>query len=71
MPRSWICPGNSVVSSEAFKQMNDIIRFLFSKDDPSSNVGNEWEEEGTEVLRGSGIRRRDYVIMCAIPPISF
>lgn len=61
MPRSWIYPENNVVSSEAFKQMNDMIRFLFSKDDPRSSVGNESEGEGTEVLGGSGIWGRDYV----------
>lgn len=61
MPRSWIYHENSVVSSEAFKQMHDMIRFLFSKDDPSSNVGNEWEGEGTEVLGGGGIWGGDYV----------
>lgn len=61
MPRSWIYPGKSVMSSKASKQMNDLIRFLFSEDDPGSNVGNEWEGEGTEVLGGSGRWGRDYV----------
>lgn len=61
MPRSWVYPENNVVSSEAFKQMNDMSRFLFSKDDPSSSVGNESEGEGAEVLGGSGIWGRDYV----------
>lgn len=49
------------MSSEAFKHMNDLMRFLFSEDDLSSNVGNEWEGEGSEVLGDSGSWRRDYV----------
>lgn len=48
-------PRSNVVSSKAFKQMNNVMRFLFSKDTPSGRVGNEWEGEETEVPGECGI----------------
>lgn len=48
MPRQKVgpFPGNSVVSSEPFKQMNVLgVRFPFSKDNPNGSVGNQLEEK--------------------------
>lgn len=60
-------PGSNIVSSEAFKQMNNIVKFLFSKDTPCNCVENEWEGEETEVLGGSGIWGMDYFCPASHP----